>query len=136
MVALFIFNTICFASSATGRRRPTWVNFKSSPAVVPPVRATLQTVNQLRISSDAAAAVLASDATSHAADGGFYYIFLGRRVSLCSNGLNRPESLDKQEFSGGVAGPGQEEGSGWKWQVFVAIRGPYVSNLRALCTLA
>lgn len=27
-------------------------------------------------------------------------------------------------------------GVGWKWQVFVVILGPYVSNLRALCTLA
>ena len=29
---------------------------------------------------------------------------------LCFNGLNRPESLDKQEFSRGVAVPGQRRG--------------------------
>lgn len=57
-------------------------------------------------------------------------------VSLCFNSLNRPESLDKQEFSRGVAGFGTEEGWGGNGRFFVVIRGPYVSNLRALCTLA
>lgn len=54
------------------------------------------------------------------------------RFWLRFNGPNRPGWLNKQEFSGGVVGVGPA----WKWQVFVAIRGPYVSNLRALCTLA
>ncbi|MEQ2306559.1 hypothetical protein AMECASPLE_009506 [Ameca splendens] len=45
------------------------------------------------------------------------------------------QSLDKQEFSRGMDGLGQRR-AGWKCQVFVVILGPYVSNLRALCTLA
>lgn len=73
----------------------------------------------------------------HATDCGFITFALALCLLewFCFNGLNRPESLDKQEFSRGVAGSDRGE-AGWKWQVFVVILGPYVSNLRALCTLA
>lgn len=47
-----------------------------------------------------------------AADRGFitFALALGLAERFRSNGLNRPESLDKQEFSRGVAEPGQRRG--------------------------
>lgn len=53
-----------------------------------------------------------SSAELHATDCGFITFALALCLLewLCFNGLNRPESLDKQEFSRGVAGSGQRRG--------------------------
>lgn len=47
-------------------------------------------------------------AALHAAGCGFVTFALTLCLSI--NDLNRPESLDKQEFSRGVAGPGRRRG--------------------------